>query len=113
MAKEEVGYSLRVGGGLSAEPHLAVRLNAFVPQDKALAAVKAVCTIFREQDVLRESRTHARLKYLFMKHGWTAETMLAAIEEKIGFRFDPARKGRLPRTCIATTWACINSGRRG
>jgi len=91
--KEEVGYSLRVGGGLSAEPHLAVRLNAFVPQDKALVAVKAVCEIFREQDVLRESRTHARLKYLFMKHGWTAERMLAAIEEKIGFTFDACDEG--------------------
>jgi sulfite reductase (ferredoxin) len=91
--KEEVGYSLRVGGGLSAEPHLAVRLNAFVPQDKALAAVKAVCEIFREQEVLRESRTHARIKYLFMRHGWTAEKMLAAIEEKIGFVFDPCEEG--------------------
>jgi len=91
--KEEVGYSLRVGGGLSAEPHLAVRLNAFVPQDKALAAVKAVCEIFREQEVLRESRTHARMKYLFMRHGWTAEKMLAAIEEKIGFTFDPCDEG--------------------
>ena len=91
--KEEVGYSLRVGGGLSAEPHLAVRLNAFVPQDKALETVKAVCTIFREQDALRESRTHARMKYLFMRHGWTAEKMLAAIEEKIGFTFDPCDEG--------------------
>ena len=26
----QIGYSLRVGGGLSKEPHLAVRLNAFV-----------------------------------------------------------------------------------
>jgi sulfite reductase (ferredoxin) len=91
--KEEVGYSLRVGGGLSAEPHLAVRLNAFVPQDKAQDAVIAVCRIFREQDVLRESRTHARIKYLFMKHGWTAESMLAAVEEKLGYKFDPAEEG--------------------
>jgi sulfite reductase (ferredoxin) len=91
--KEEIGYSLRVGGGLSAEPHLAVRLNAFVPQDKAHEAVVAVCEIFREQEVLRESRTHARIKYLFMKHGWTAETMLAAVEEKMGFKFDAAEEG--------------------
>jgi sulfite reductase (ferredoxin) len=91
--REEIGYSLRVGGGLSAEPHLAVRLNAFVPQDKAYDAVKAVCEIFREQDALRESRTHARLKYLFMKHGWTAESMLAAIEEKLGYTFDAAEEG--------------------
>jgi sulfite reductase (ferredoxin) len=91
--EEEVGYSLRVGGGLSTEPHLAVRLNAFVPQDKAYAAVQAVCEIFREQESLRESRTHARIKYLFMKHGWTAESMLAAVEEKIGFKFDPCDEG--------------------
>jgi sulfite reductase (ferredoxin) len=91
--REEIGYSLRVGGGLSTEPHLAVRLNAFVPQDKAYAAVQAVCEIFREQESLRESRTHARIKYLFMKHGWTAETMLAAVEEKIGYRFDPCDEG--------------------
>jgi sulfite reductase (ferredoxin) len=91
--KEEIGYSLRVGGGLSTEPHLAVRLNAFVPQDKAYAAVQAVCEIFREQESLRESRTHARIKYLFMKHGWTAESMLAAVEEKIGFKFDPCDEG--------------------
>jgi sulfite reductase (ferredoxin) len=91
--REEVGYSLRVGGGLSTEPHLGVRLNAFIPQDKAYEAVKAVCEIFREQEALRESRTHARIKYLFMKHGWTAETMLAAVEEKLGLRFDPADEG--------------------
>jgi sulfite reductase (ferredoxin) len=91
--KEEIGYSLRVGGGLSTEPHLAVRLNAFIPQDKAYDAVKAVCEIYREQDELRVSRTHARIKYLFMKHGWTAESMLAAIEERLGYKFDAADEG--------------------
>jgi sulfite reductase (ferredoxin) len=91
--REEIGYSLRVGGGLSTEPHLAVRLNAFVPQDKAYDAVQAVCEIFREQEALRESRTHARIKYLFMKHGWTAESMLAAVEEKLGYKFDPCDEG--------------------
>lgn len=91
--KEEIGYSLRVGGGLSNEPHIAVRLNAFIPQDKAFEAVKAVCEIFREQDVLRENRTRARVKYLFMKNGWTAETMLAAVEAKVGVKFDPCEEG--------------------
>ncbi len=90
---EEIGYSLRVGGGLSTEPHLAVRLNAFIPQDKAYDTVKAICEIYREQDELRVSRTHARIKYLFMKHGWTAESMLAAIEAKLGYAFDPADEG--------------------
>jgi sulfite reductase (ferredoxin) len=91
--REEIGYTLRVGGGLSAEPHLGVRLPAFIPQDKALETVLAVVKIFREQTVLRESRTHARIKYLFMKHGWTAETMLAAIEDKLGYKFDPSPVG--------------------
>jgi sulfite reductase (ferredoxin) len=92
---DEIGYSLRVGGGLSTEPHLAVRLNAFIPQDKAYDAVHAVCEIFREQQVLRESRTHARIKYLFMKHGWTAESMLAAVEDKLGYKFDAADEGAI------------------
>ena len=91
--QQEIGYSLRVGGGLSTEPHLAVRLNAFIPQDKAYDAVKAVCEIFREQDALRENRTRARIKYLFMRHGWTAETMLAAVEEKLGYKFDACDEG--------------------
>ena len=91
--REEIGYSLRVGGGLSTEPHIAVRLNAFVPQDKAYDAVKAVVEIFREQEALRENRPRARIKYLFMRHGWTAESMLAAVEEKLGFKFDPCDEG--------------------
>ena len=82
----EVGYTLRVGGGLSTEPHMAVRIPAFVPQNKALAVVTAVAEVFREQQELRENRTRARIKYLFMRHGWTAESMLAAVEEKLGYK---------------------------
>jgi sulfite reductase (ferredoxin) len=86
---EEVGYTLRVGGGLSTEPHLAVRIPAFIRQDQALAVVHATAEIFREQQQLRESRTRARIKYLFMRHGWTAESFLAALEEKLGHTLDP------------------------
>jgi sulfite reductase (ferredoxin) len=88
--KEEIGYTLRVGGGLSTEPHLAERINAFIPQDKALDVVTAVVRIFREQTDLRENRTRARIKYLFMRHGWTAESMLEAIEAKLGYKLDPS-----------------------
>ena len=87
---EEIGYSLRVGGGLSTEPHIAVRIPAFVPQGKAYAVVEAVLRIFKEQQELRENRTRARIKYLFMRHGWTAETMLEAIESKLGYKLDPS-----------------------
>jgi sulfite reductase (ferredoxin) len=87
---EEIGYTLRVGGGLSTEPHIAVRIPAFIPQDKAYAVVEAVLKIFKEQQELRENRTRARIKYLFMRHGWTAETMLEAIESKVGYKLDPS-----------------------
>ena len=87
---EEVGYTLRVGGGLSTEPHMAVRIPAFIKQSEALAVVSAVAEIFREQSELRENRTRARIKYLFMRHGWTAESMLEAIEQKLGYKLDPS-----------------------
>jgi sulfite reductase (ferredoxin) len=86
----EAGYSLRVGGGLSNEPHLAVRLDAFVRPEQAIDVVRAVTEIFRDQIGLRQSRDRARLKYLFMREGWTAESFLDELHRRIGFRLDPA-----------------------
>lgn len=86
----ETGYTLRVGGGLSTEPHMAVRIPAFIRQDQAYAVAEASCRIFREQSELRENRTRARIKYLFMRHGWTAESFLVALEEQLGYKLDAA-----------------------
>ena len=72
----EVGFSVRVGGGLSADPHLGVRLNAFVQQGQVAAVVRKITELFRDQQGLRESRDRARLKHLFLREGWTAETFL-------------------------------------
>jgi sulfite reductase (ferredoxin) len=80
----EIGFTVRVGGGLSTDPHLGVRLDAFVPAARALAVVRAIAEIFRETDVLRLNRERARLKFLFLHHGWTADRFLAAIEERLG-----------------------------
>src|ERR1051326_4719324 len=88
--KTEVGFSIRVGGGLSPEPHLAVRLNAFVRREQVIPVIKAVSELFWEADSLRENRERARLKYLFLQHGWTAESFLQAIERKLGYKLDPA-----------------------
>jgi sulfite reductase (ferredoxin) len=85
----QVGYSLRVGGGLSKEPHLAVRLDAFVLPDQVLRVVRAVAEIFREQQGLRENRDRARLKYLFLKEGWTAETFLTDLQSRLDFQLLP------------------------
>jgi sulfite reductase (ferredoxin) len=92
----KVGYSLRVGGGLSNEPHLAVRLNAFLHADQAIAAVRAVTEIFRDQQVLRESRDRARMKYLFMKEGWTAERFLDEVQSRVDFEIESAGEESVP-----------------
>ena len=91
-----MGYSLRVGGGLSNEPHLAVRLDAFVRPDQAIRVARGVTEIFRDQQVLRESRDRARLKYLFMREGWTAERFLDELHTKLGFKLDPAAPEEVP-----------------
>ena len=93
---EEVGFSVRIGGGLSTEPHLAVRLNAFVRQDQVVAVARGVVEIFRASEVLRQSRDKARLKYLFLQHGWTAEGFLAELERQIGFKLDPSESEEIP-----------------
>ncbi len=86
----ETGFSIRVGGGLSAEPHFALRLNAFVRWEQVLPVVRGVAEIFRDAECLRENRARARLKFLFMRHNWTAETFLRELEGRIGFPLDPA-----------------------
>ncbi len=85
----QVGFAVRVGGGLSNEPHLAVRLNAFVLPEQAVRVVQAITEIFRDQQVLRESRDRARLKYLFMKEGWTAERFLEELQSRVNFKLLP------------------------
>ncbi|MDR5730641.1 MAG: nitrite/sulfite reductase [Terriglobia bacterium] len=92
----EVGYSIRVGGGLSNQPHLGVRLNAFLRLDQVLPVVHAVTELFRDQEVLRESRERARLKYLFLREGWDGERFLAEVEARLGYRLDPAVEERMP-----------------
>jgi sulfite reductase (ferredoxin) len=92
----QVGYSVRVGGGLSKEPFLAVKLDAFVRPEQALAVVKAIAEIFRDQDSLRESRDRARMKYLFLKQGWTPESFLAELQSRLDFTLLPGGEEEVP-----------------
>jgi len=87
--ERQVGYSLRVGGGLSTDPHLAVRLNAFIRSSQVLLVVKGIAELFRDSDSLREHRERARLKFLFLRNGWTAADFQRELERRIGFQLDP------------------------
>ena len=92
----QVGYSLRVGGGLSADPHLAVRLDAFVLPEQAVRVVRAITEIFRDQQGLRESRDRARMKHLFLKEGWTAERFLSELQSRLDFQLQPGVPEKVP-----------------
>src|SRR5580700_11181074 len=91
-----IGFSLRIAGGLSTEPHLAVKLNAFIRWEQVVPVARAIAEVFRESEVLRQSRDRARMKFLFLQHGWIADSFLAAIESKLGYKLDPAAPEQLP-----------------
>jgi sulfite reductase (ferredoxin) len=94
--KAEIGFSLRVAGGLSAEPHLAQRLNAFVRWDQVLPVVKGLAELFRDSSELREHRERARLKFLFLRNGWTTKHFHEELDRRIGFKLDTAEEEASP-----------------
>jgi sulfite reductase (ferredoxin) len=94
--RQETGFSVRVGGGLSKEPHLAVRLDAFIRQDQVSTVALKIAELFRDQESLREHRDRARMKYLFLRQGWTAETFLDDLNSRLGYRLDQAVEETVP-----------------
>jgi sulfite reductase (ferredoxin) len=52
----EVGFSVRVGGGLSTDPHLAVRLDTLLSPEHVLPVIRGIAEIFRDSDALRQNR---------------------------------------------------------
>jgi sulfite reductase (ferredoxin) len=97
---DDVGYTVRVGGGLSSDPHLAVRLDAFIPRGEVVDVARTITRIFRDQQGLRENRDRARLKHLFTREDWTSESFLDEIERRIGYRFDPAPREIAPEDVL-------------
>ncbi|MGA8438496.1 MAG: nitrite/sulfite reductase [Candidatus Sulfotelmatobacter sp.] len=94
--KPEIGFALRVGGGLSTEPYLGVPLNAFVRWNQVLPVIQGVAELFRDATQLREHRERARLKFLFLRHGWTPSDFQKDLERRIGFQLDPAEPEHAP-----------------
>ena len=73
-----VGYDLWVGGGLSINPHLGVRLGAFVEPAKVAEVWAGVIGIFRDHGY-RRLRTRARLKFLVKE--WGGEKFRQVLED--------------------------------
>jgi sulfite reductase (ferredoxin) len=88
-ASGQIGFSVRVGGGLSTDPHFGRRLDAFVPVNQVIPVVRGISEVFRASDELRQNREKARLKFLFLNHGWTIERFQAELEGRLGFPLAP------------------------
>lgn len=73
------GFDVWVGGGLSTNPHLAVRLGAWVPLEEVPDVWAGVISIFRDYGY-RRLRTKARLKFLVSD--WGAEQFRRVLEEE-------------------------------
>lgn len=79
--EEVIGFHVMVGGGLSAKPHLAKKLDIFVRPEEVLRVAIGVTTIFRDQGY-RQKRHHARLKFLVAD--WGADKFLEELTKIIG-----------------------------
>jgi sulfite reductase beta subunit-like hemoprotein len=84
--KEEIGFQVRVGGGLSTQPHFAQRLDMFVTPDQILDVCRAVTEIFRDEGY-RKRRNHSRLKFLVAD--WGAEKFREELIKRLGWTPEP------------------------
>lgn len=92
---KEIGFHVRVGGGLSTQPYLSQQLNMFVKPEQVLDICRAVTTIFRD-DGYRQRRNHTRLKFLVAD--WGAEKFRERMIEILGWTPEPAVDAPKPRT---------------
>ena len=87
--KVEVGYGIKLGGGLSSSPHLAQTLPTFLKPEDVLPMVHYASVLFRDFGY-RHARNKARFKFLIadlVKAGGT-ESVLKKIEELAGRTFE-------------------------
>ena len=75
----EAGFDLWVGGGLSTNPHFAVRLGAFVEPDRVPDVWAGVTGVFRDYGYRRQ-RNRARLKFLVAD--WGPERFREVLEKE-------------------------------
>ena len=102
-----VGYNLAVGGGLGRShgnnatyPRLA-DVMGFLKPEQTVAVAKAVLTVHRDFGD-RTDRKHARLKYVVAEKG--VDFVRGEIEQRAGFKLEPARAYQFTTTSDAYGW---------
>ena len=89
------GFDLWVGGGLSTNPKLAVRLGAFVSEEQAPDVWHGVIRIFRDYGY-RRLRNRARLKFLMAD--WGPEKFREVLEQEyLGYALEDGPEPSAPK----------------
>ncbi|MBI3321522.1 MAG: nitrite reductase [Candidatus Omnitrophica bacterium] len=86
--RTDVGFDVRVGGGLSTQAFLSQRLNVFVRPEEAVEVIRQITDIWRQTPEYREKRHHARIKYLI--HDWGVAKFRQILEERMGRKLEEA-----------------------
>jgi sulfite reductase (ferredoxin) len=90
------GFDLWVGGGLSTNPKLAVRLGVFVTEEQVPEVWAGVTSVFRDYGY-RRSRNRARLKFLMSD--WGPEKFREVLEkEYLGYPLPDGPAPEQPRS---------------
>lgn len=79
--KELRGFKVLIGGGLGAQPHLAITTHEFLEEDLLIPYTEAVLRVF-DRHGERVSRHKARIKFLIQKIGIEAFNELVIAEQK-------------------------------
>ena len=79
--KIQRGFKVVIGGGLGAQPHLAVTTHEFLEENFLIPYIESVLRVF-DRHGERNSRHKARIKFLIQKIGIDAFDALVAEEQK-------------------------------
>lgn len=88
---DEVGFGLKVGGGLSTNPYFGHDMNVFLSEEEVPTVLIALTEMFRDADVLRQNRGRARFKFLLSdpKIGIGPVEFKRQLQEKLGRELRP------------------------
>ena len=78
----QLGYAVRIGGGLSTAPRVSRDLEVFVPREETLPLLRAILDLWKSDTRYRVSRVKARFKFMVDDYG--PERIRELVEERLG-----------------------------
>lgn len=91
----ELGFTLKVGGGLSTKPIISKNFPVFIPRTKAKEVTIAASTVYRDHG-FRDKRHRARIKFLI--EDWGVEKFLEHTEALLGYKLERVQELRTMET---------------